>query len=122
MKKDWLQKIVISAGFAVLALMGTGAATTQQVQAKTSNVSDSKQQLVDIVLRPKSQKSLHKFVYNSVDPTSSSYRKICNIIDVFQAVRSKFKTGSCASIISEKAPLEDDNIQGKLGDGGSRFH
>lgn len=75
MKKDWLQKIVISAGFAVLALMGTGAATTQQVQAKTSNVSDSKQQLVDIVLRPKSQKSLHKFVYNSVDPTSSSYRK-----------------------------------------------
>lgn len=74
MKKDWLRKIFISTGLAVFILVGSCVSQAQQVQAKTTNVSDSKQQLVDIVLRPKSQKSLHKFVYNSVDPSSSSYR------------------------------------------------
>ncbi len=56
-------------------LVGTSLSTSQSAQASTSNVSDSKQQLVDIVLRPKSQKSLHKFVYDSVNPNSGSYRK-----------------------------------------------
>ncbi len=47
------------------------------VMAKTkmTSVSQSKQQLVDIVLKPKSQSNLDRFVYNSVDPNNSSYRK-----------------------------------------------
>lgn len=75
MTKNWLKKIYISSGMTILLLVGTGLYERQPVQASTSNVSDSKQQLVDIVLRPKSQKSLHKFVYDSVNPSSESYRK-----------------------------------------------
>lgn len=74
MKKDWFQKFFISTGLAMFILLGSCVSGAPQAQAKTTNVSDSKQQLVDIVLRPKSQKSLHKFVYDSVNPSSSSYR------------------------------------------------
>ncbi|AFS00414.1 S53 family peptidase [Lentilactobacillus buchneri] len=74
MNKDWLHRIFITAGLILLAIGGS-AATSGQAAAKTTNVADSKQQLVDIVLRPKSQSALHQFVYNTVTPSSPTYRK-----------------------------------------------
>lgn len=76
MKKDLLKRLLISATVGVVITLTLFVGAFGSVQASsTTNVSDSKQQLVDIVLRPKSQKTLHKFVYDSVNPNSSSYRK-----------------------------------------------
>lgn len=61
--------LIIGSGMAFFA-PGSKAAIQQ-----TSEVADSKQQLIDIVLKPKSQSDLDSFVYHSVDPTSRYYRK-----------------------------------------------
>ncbi|EEI23397.1 protease pro-enzyme activation domain-containing protein, partial [Lentilactobacillus hilgardii] len=77
MQKQTLKKLIAMVTFvlAFTVLIGVTNGTPVSAKSSTTNVSGSKQQLVDIVLKPKSQKKLDQFVYQSVDPTSSNYRK-----------------------------------------------
>lgn len=82
MKKDMLRKILISAAVLLSLVIGGSNLLTSSVdakvratKAKTTQVANSKQQLVDIVMKPKSQQNLDDFVYDSVDPGNINYRK-----------------------------------------------
>ncbi|MFT8596025.1 MAG: protease pro-enzyme activation domain-containing protein, partial [Lentilactobacillus hilgardii] len=77
MQKQTLKKLIAMVTFvlAFTILIGVTNGTPVSAKSSTTNVSGSKQQLVDIVLKPKSQKKLDQFVYQSVDPTSTNYRK-----------------------------------------------
>ncbi|MDH5104226.1 S53 family peptidase [Lentilactobacillus diolivorans] len=82
MKKDMLRKILISAAVLLSLVVGGSNLLTSSVdakaratKAKTTQVANSKQQLVDIVMKPKSQQNLDDFVYDSVDPGNINYRK-----------------------------------------------
>ncbi|GHP13041.1 aspartyl protease [Lentilactobacillus fungorum] len=76
MKADMLKKFLIPAvGGLIFTTALLFSSPTQAASEQTSEVSDSKQQLVDIVLKPKSQTNLDKFVYQSVNPNSKNYRR-----------------------------------------------
>lgn len=77
MKRHVLRKRLISLVLGLIVCGGTlyVAPTAFAATTQTSEVSDSKQQLIDIVLKPKSQTKLLNFVYDSVDPSNRHYRK-----------------------------------------------
>lgn len=76
MQKQLLKKLIVTAvaGITFSALMGMSGSSVS-AKTKAVAVSSHKQQLVDVVLKPKSQTNLNRFVYETVDPANSNYHK-----------------------------------------------
>ncbi len=76
MRKKILKKLILIVATSTVAITaGVIESSSASAKTKTTAVSASKQQLIDVVLKPRSQKKLDQFVYQSVDPTAKNYRK-----------------------------------------------